>query len=75
MTARDFAPSQPVKWCPGCGDYAVLAAMKTLGAYPGILGTHRFDARGDTTLRTIGIFTIRNGQFEFLRAVGETVSE
>jgi len=48
---------------------AVLAAMRRLDEYPGILGLHRFDTRGDTTLRTIGIFVIRDGRFQFLKAV------
>ncbi|MBK9191094.1 MAG: 2-oxoacid:ferredoxin oxidoreductase subunit beta [Crocinitomicaceae bacterium] len=31
LSARDFASNQQVKWCPGCGDYAVLSAVqKTL---------------------------------------------
>ena len=38
LTARDFATSQEVRWCPGCGDYAILKAVtKTLadvGAKP-----------------------------------------
>ena len=51
---------------------AVLAAMRQLGAYQGILGIHRFDAHGDTTLRTIGIFTIHDGQFHFLKTVDST---
>jgi 2-oxoglutarate ferredoxin oxidoreductase subunit beta len=30
-TARDFATDQEVRWCPGCGDYAILKAVqKTL---------------------------------------------
>ena len=28
LTARDFATSQEVRWCPGCGDYAVLKAVQ-----------------------------------------------
>ena len=29
--AKDFASDQEVRWCPGCGDYAILKAMqKTL---------------------------------------------
>lgn len=51
---------------------AVLAAMRQLGPYQGILGTHRFDAHGDTTLRTIGIFTVHDGQFRFLKTVDST---
>jgi 2-oxoglutarate ferredoxin oxidoreductase subunit beta len=27
LTARDFATSQEVRWCPGCGDYAILKAV------------------------------------------------
>ncbi|GGM52465.1 2-oxoglutarate ferredoxin oxidoreductase subunit beta [Longimycelium tulufanense] len=26
--AKDFKSDQEVRWCPGCGDYAVLAAMQ-----------------------------------------------
>jgi 2-oxoglutarate ferredoxin oxidoreductase subunit beta len=28
-TAKDFASDQEVRWCPGCGDYAVLAAVRS----------------------------------------------
>jgi 2-oxoglutarate ferredoxin oxidoreductase subunit beta len=28
MTAKDFATSTPSWWCPGCGDYGVLASLK-----------------------------------------------
>ncbi len=27
-TAKDFATDQEVRWCPGCGDYAILKAMQ-----------------------------------------------
>ncbi len=27
-TAKDFTSDQDVRWCPGCGDYAVLAAVR-----------------------------------------------
>jgi 2-oxoglutarate ferredoxin oxidoreductase subunit beta len=31
LTAKDFASDQEVRWCPGCGDYAILKSMlKTL---------------------------------------------
>ncbi len=26
---KDFASNQEVKWCPGCGDYAILSAIQT----------------------------------------------
>jgi 2-oxoglutarate/2-oxoacid ferredoxin oxidoreductase subunit beta len=28
LTARDFKSDQEVRWCPGCGDYAILAAFQ-----------------------------------------------
>jgi len=28
LTPRDFATSQEVRWCPGCGDYAILKAVQ-----------------------------------------------
>jgi 2-oxoglutarate ferredoxin oxidoreductase subunit beta len=38
LTAKDFATDQEVRWCPGCGDYAVLKAvqrtMPELGVRP-----------------------------------------
>ena len=29
LTAKDFKSDQEVRWCPGCGDYAVLAAVQS----------------------------------------------
>jgi 2-oxoglutarate ferredoxin oxidoreductase subunit beta len=29
QTAKDFTSDQEVRWCPGCGDYAVLAAVRS----------------------------------------------
>jgi 2-oxoglutarate ferredoxin oxidoreductase subunit beta len=38
LSAKDFATDQEVRWCPGCGDYAVLKAvqrtMPELGVRP-----------------------------------------
>jgi 2-oxoglutarate ferredoxin oxidoreductase subunit beta len=38
LTPGDFASDQDVRWCPGCGDYSILAQMKkvlpTLGIPP-----------------------------------------
>src|SRR3979490_3160982 len=28
LTPGDFASDQEVRWCPGCGDYSILAQMK-----------------------------------------------
>jgi 2-oxoglutarate ferredoxin oxidoreductase subunit beta len=28
LTNKDFTSDQEVKWCPGCGDYAILRAMQ-----------------------------------------------
>lgn len=29
LTKKDFSSDQMVRWCPGCGDYAILSAMQT----------------------------------------------
>jgi 2-oxoglutarate ferredoxin oxidoreductase subunit beta len=28
LTAKDFKSDQEVRWCPGCGDYAILASVQ-----------------------------------------------
>ncbi len=28
LTKKDFSSDQDVRWCPGCGDYAILAAVQ-----------------------------------------------
>ncbi len=30
LTRKDFQTDQEVRWCPGCGDYAILAAVQTV---------------------------------------------
>jgi 2-oxoglutarate ferredoxin oxidoreductase subunit beta len=30
LTRKDFATDQDVRWCPGCGDYAILATVQKL---------------------------------------------
>jgi 2-oxoglutarate ferredoxin oxidoreductase subunit beta len=30
LTAKDFKSDQEVRWCPGCGDYAILATVQQL---------------------------------------------
>lgn len=35
LTANDFASDQDVRWCPGCGDYSILAQMKKVLATVG----------------------------------------
>lgn len=34
LTAKDFTTDQEVRWCPGCGDYSILARMQKV--MPGI---------------------------------------
>src|SRR2546427_2967648 len=36
LTAKDLASDQDVRWCPGCGDYSILAQMKKALAPLGI---------------------------------------
>ena len=28
LTRKDFVSDQTVRWCPGCGDYAILAQIQ-----------------------------------------------
>ena len=30
LTRKDFVSDQEVRWCPGCGDYAILAAVQSV---------------------------------------------
>jgi 2-oxoglutarate ferredoxin oxidoreductase subunit beta len=36
LTRKDFQSDQEVRWCPGCGDYSILAAMQLLFAEVGV---------------------------------------
>ena len=28
LSVKDYASDQEVRWCPGCGDYAIVRAMQ-----------------------------------------------
>ncbi len=30
LTSKDFATDQEVRWCPGCGDYSILAQVQKI---------------------------------------------
>jgi 2-oxoglutarate/2-oxoacid ferredoxin oxidoreductase subunit beta len=36
LTKKDFETDQDVRWCPGCGDYAILAAVQKTMAELGV---------------------------------------
>jgi 2-oxoglutarate ferredoxin oxidoreductase subunit beta len=36
LTAKDLTSDQDVRWCPGCGDYSILAQMKKVLAAAGV---------------------------------------
>ncbi|MCH8045054.1 MAG: 2-oxoacid:ferredoxin oxidoreductase subunit beta [Planctomycetes bacterium] len=36
LSSADFASDQDVRWCPGCGDYSILAQMKKVLAGIGV---------------------------------------
>jgi 2-oxoglutarate ferredoxin oxidoreductase subunit beta len=41
LTRKDFASDQEVRWCPGCGDYSILAQVQK--ALPGLgIPPHRY---------------------------------
>ena len=35
LTKKDFATDQMVRWCPGCGDYSILAQVQAVMAKTG----------------------------------------
>ena len=36
LTKKDFASDQEIRWCPGCGDYAVLSTLQKVLADQGV---------------------------------------
>ena len=36
LTAKDFTSDQEVRWCPGCGDYAILKGVRASLANMGV---------------------------------------
>ncbi|MEK7731436.1 MAG: 2-oxoacid:ferredoxin oxidoreductase subunit beta, partial [Planctomycetota bacterium] len=36
LTAKDYASDQDIRWCPGCGDYSILAQVKKVLAALGV---------------------------------------
>jgi 2-oxoglutarate/2-oxoacid ferredoxin oxidoreductase subunit beta len=47
LTRKDFTSDQEVRWCPGCGDYAILATIQNL--------LPELGARPETTVFVSGI--------------------
>lgn len=47
---------------------AVLEAMRALRDFPGIFGPQNFDGKGDSLIHDIGIFTVQDGTFHFLKS-------
>lgn len=37
ITAKDYAPDHPIDWCPGCGDFGILTALRQALAKQGLL--------------------------------------
>ncbi len=35
LNPKDYASDQDVRWCPGCGDYSILAQVKKVLAKTG----------------------------------------
>ncbi|MED6309265.1 MAG: 2-oxoacid:ferredoxin oxidoreductase subunit beta, partial [Pseudomonadota bacterium] len=36
LTAKDFTSDQEVRWCPGCGDYAIVKGVRASLANMGV---------------------------------------
>src|SRR5262249_58419144 len=53
-------------YAAGARDKAgVLAYLRGVNGRAGVIGTYGFDANGDTTLKTFGLYGIRGGEFAF----------
>ncbi|HKS16037.1 MAG TPA: branched-chain amino acid ABC transporter substrate-binding protein [Planctomycetota bacterium] len=50
---------------------AIRAACLSIKNFDGALGTWSFDENGDTTLRTVAVYKVRNGKFEFVECVSD----
>jgi predicted AAA+ superfamily ATPase len=62
LTKKDFVSDQEVRWCPGCGDYAILAQVQKV--LPELGGSLR-------GLVVIDEFQRQPGLFELLRVLAD----
>ncbi len=47
LTRKDFVSDQEVRWCPGCGDYSILAqTQKVMPDFGYARGEHRLHLAG-----------------------------
>ncbi len=51
-TKQDFTSDQIVRWCPGCGDYSILAQMQKV--MPGICARHKIPRENVVFISGIG---------------------
>ena len=65
LTAKDFKSDQEVRWCPGCGDYAILATVQRSCPSSACAREHRVRVRASAAPRrfpyymnTYGLHTI-----------------
>ena len=65
LTLKDFKSDQEVRWCPGCGDYAILAAVQAFMPELGIAARehrvhlgHRLRGRFPYYMQTYGMHSI-----------------
>ncbi len=48
---------------------AVLAEMKKIKDYPGMLGVINFDEHGDAIGQSVGVFKVENGKYVFIKEI------
>mgnify|MGYP000517759248 CR=1 FL=1 len=61
LTPKDFATSQEVRWCPGCGDYAILKAVQKALADVGATPESTAFIAGMTAVRLTMLLAELNG--------------
>ena len=54
LTAKDFRTDQEVRWCPGCGDYAILASLQSFMPELGISRENTVFVSGRSEERRVG---------------------
>ena len=66
LKPADFASDQDVRWCPGCGDYSILAQMKKVLAELGAARENTVFISGMVVLADFRITWIPTGFTAFM---------
>ena len=71
LTRKDFVSDQDVRWCPGCGDYAIVKAVRNALAQ---LNVSKEITMGETLKNTRGKRRPKGGKNNLTTAAPEICS-